>query len=189
MRHRAIFVLLALMGFWVPLSHLETQAADDSWLLLLDGRPIDVVGYFSEKYTTLTRDCSRVRRLEDREPLHAAAREVIGHYSPPDSQSVQLLQVAQLGHWLLVQAKFNTLQAAVVVVSESERGLTIPEGGVWSGATHPFRPAPTIRRYLHHRVPTVPRELIDCMQLESEFTHAAPNTPRTLNIHQLAGPD
>lgn len=151
----------------LPLSHLEIEASDDSWLLRVDGRPVDVAGYLSEKYTGLTRHCSQVQGLQPTDRLYTDALNAIRQYSPPDSLSAQLVHVIRQDHWLLAQARFLDLQDAVVLLTRSEQGLTIPEGGVWSGATHPHRPEPVIRRYLQSRVPAVPADLTACF--ESRF--------------------
>jgi hypothetical protein len=152
------------MAIGLPLSHLEIQASDDSWLLLVDGRPVDVAGYFAEKRTQLTRNCSPVKDLSAADRLHAEALRAVRHYSPPDSLSAQLVHAIRQDKWLLVQVQFSDLQAAVVMLTDSGQGLTIPEGAVWSGSTHPHRPDPFIRRYLRSRVPTAPADLIACFE-------------------------
>ena len=162
MKSRATFTLLLTMLVLLPLSHLEIEASDDSWLLRVDGRPVDVAGYFSEKYTNLTRHCSQVPALGPTDRLYNDALTAIRQYSPPDSLSAQLVHVIRQDHWLLAQTRFLGLQNAVVLLTQSEQGLTIPEGGIWSGTTHPHRPEPVIRRYLQGRVPAAPADLTGC---------------------------
>jgi hypothetical protein len=156
-------VALAL-ALLVPLSHLEIQASDDSWLLLVDGRPVDVAGYLSDRSTQLVRDCRQVQVLQPTDPWHADALRAIRHESPPDSLSAQLVHLTRQDAWLLAQVKFSDLQAAVVVLTASERGLTMAQGAVWSGTTQPHRPDPFIRRYLRSRVPAAPADLIACFE-------------------------
>lgn len=150
------------MAVLLPLSHLELEPADDSWLLLVDGRPVDLAGWASERYAALTRQCDQVKGLQASDRLYADALAVLRQHSPPDSQSAQLLGLSQQGDWLLAQVQFTRLHNAVVLLHASGQGLTIPEGGVWSGTTHPHRPEPLIRRYLHKRVPGVPADLMTC---------------------------
>lgn len=164
MRFRASAVVLVAMAMLLPLSHLEIQASDDSWLLLVDGRPVDVAGYLSDKHTQMVRDCREVHNVLPTDALHAEALKVIRHESPPDSWSAQLVQLTRQQAWLLGQVKFRDLQTAVVVLTSSEQGLTIPHGAVWSGATHPHRPDPFIRRYLRSRTPDAPPDLIACFE-------------------------
>ncbi len=164
MRYRATAVVLVAMAIGLPLSHLEIQASDDSWLLLVDGRPVDVAGQLSQWHTQLTRNCSPVKDLSAADRLHAEALMAVRHYSPPDSLSAQIAHVIQQDKWLLAQVQFSDLQAAVVMLTDSGQGLTIPEGAVWSGSTHPHRPDPFIRRYLRSRVPTAPADLIACFE-------------------------
>ena len=146
----------------LPLSHLEIQTSHDSWLLLVDGRPVDVAGYVSERHTRLTRHCSHVQALPPTDPLHAQALNTIKHYSPPDSMSARMVHAIRQGDWLLAQVKFRNLQDAVVLLKASTPGLEIVKDGVWSGATHPHRPEPLIRRYLQIRVPSAPADLTAC---------------------------
>ena len=146
----------------LPLSHLEIHASDDSWLLRVDGRPVDVAGYVSERYTQLTRQCNQVQVLRPTDPLHAQALNAIEQYSLPDSLSARLLHAIRQDDWLLVQVKFRNLQDAVVLLRASRQGLEVVKDGVWSGATHPHQPEPFIRRYLQGRVPAAPADLTEC---------------------------
>lgn len=158
----------------LPLSHLEIQASDDSWLLLVDGRPVDVAGYLSERRTEMTRDCRAVQSLPATHRLHAEALQAVRDDSPPDSLSAQLVQLIRQDQWLLAQVRFSDLQDAVVILTESDQGLTIPQGAVWSGTTHPHRPEPLIRRYLRTRVPAAPVDLIACWSIK-----IAPPSPQS----------
>lgn len=149
----------------LPLSHLEIHKSDDSWLLVLDGRAVDVAGFFAEKYTALTRNCSRINHIQEASAVHADVLEVVKHHSPPDSLSARLVDVTQQDKWLLAQVKFNTLQDAVILLKDTEQGPQVPAGGVWSGMTHPHRPEPVIRRYLQGRVSEAPNALTACLKL------------------------
>ncbi len=164
-RTTALAVLTAVVVL-VPLSHVEIASSDDSWLLMVDGRPVDVAGIVSDQYAALTRDCRPVQRLQPQAPAFAAALEAIRHYSPPDSTSAQMLSLLRHEHWLLAQVRFAHLQNAVVLLRDSGQGLTVPDGGVWSGATHPHRADPYIRRYLQARVPDAPHQLLACLVSE-----------------------
>lgn len=163
MKSRATAVVLAATLILLPLSHLEIRASDDSWLLWVDGRPVDVAGYLSETYTDMTRHCSPVQVVPPRHPLHAQALAAIQRHSPPDSLSAQLVELTRMDHWLLAQVRFSTLQDAVVLLAEAAQGVTIAQGGVWSGSTYPHRFEPIVRRYLQTRVPAAPTELTACL--------------------------
>ena len=166
MRYKASAVVLVAMAIGLPLSHLEIQASDDSWLLLVDGRPVDVAGHLAQWRTQLTRNCSQAQDLPEADRLHADALQVIWHFSPPDSLSAQMVQLIAQDGWLLAQVRFSGLQESVVVLAPSDRGLTIPEGAVWSGTTHPHRPDPFIRRYLRSKAPAAPADLTACFELK-----------------------
>jgi hypothetical protein len=161
-KYRASAVVLAVMLVGLPLSHLEIEDFDDSWLLRVDGRPVDVAGYLSERYTQLTRHCRHVQALSPSDPLHAQALHAVVQYSPPDSLSARIVQASRQGDWVLAQVKFRQLQDAVVLLHASAQGLEIAKGGVWSGTTCPLRPEPLIRRYLQGKVPAAPADLTAC---------------------------
>lgn len=155
------------MTIVLPLSHLDLEVSDNSWLLRVDGRPVDLAGYLSEKYTALIRECRAVIKVLPSEPPHADVLTAIQRYSPPDSSSAQIVQLLQQDQWFLAQVRFSTLQDAVVVLKTKAQGVEIVHGGVWSGSTHPHRPASVIRRYLKTAVPPAPAELTDCFELQT----------------------
>ena len=155
-------VVLAALLIGLPMSHLEIETSDGSWLLRVDGRPVDVAGQIAQRYTALTRNCTQVRTLAPTDPLHAQVLAAVRQYSPPDSGSARLVHLAQHGQWLLAQVRFSGLQDAVVLLQGAAGGVTIPAGGIWSGATHPHLAEPMIRRYLQNAVPAAPLELTAC---------------------------
>lgn len=164
MKSRASLVLLIALLVLVPLSHLEIEPSDGSWLLRVDGVPVDVPGHVADAFSTLTRSCSRVQALAPADPGFESALEAIRRESPPHSLSAQLVDLRRQGDWLLAQVRFTELQSAVVLLQVSEAGYAIAAGGVWSGSTHPHRPGPVVRRYLRSRVPQAPGDLIDCFE-------------------------
>lgn len=142
--------------------HLEIEATDDSWLLRVDGRGVDVAGHVSEQFTSLTRSCNSVRRVLPNDALYADTLNVIRQYSPPDSLSAQVMDLTRQDDWLLAQVTFDRLNSAVVLLNTSQMGLTIPHGAIWSGPTHPHRPEPLIRRYIRSKASAAPQALMDC---------------------------
>lgn len=162
MKRRASVMVLLAMVILLPVSHLEIRASDDSWLMLVDGRPVDVAGHIAERYTAWRSDCRPVQDVPANSPTHASALQAIRQHSTPDSLSAQILRLTRQGDWLLAQVRFEQLQEAVLVLQERPQGAAIADSGVWSGSTHPHRPAPVIRRYLQSRVPQLPTSLIDC---------------------------
>lgn len=165
MKWRATQVVLLAMVVLLPLSHVDIEPSDDSWLLWVDGRPVDVAGEWAHRTTRWRRDCSQVQPVPANDPLHALVLATLRQHSPPDSRSAQLLQLTRMGRWLLAQARFVSLQDAVVLLEHTGQGVVVPDGGVWSGSTHPHRPEPVIRRYLQSRVPSAPASLTACWDL------------------------
>ncbi len=164
MKSRAIGVLLAVLLVAVPLSHLEVEPSDDSWLVRVDGVPFDVAGLMADQALALTRRCGQVQSLGPTDPRFASALAALRQESPPHSLSAQLVDLRQQGDWLLAQVRFADLNNAVVLLQASGAAYVIPAGGVWSGSTHPHRPGPVIRRFLRGKVPQAPGDLVDCFE-------------------------
>lgn len=162
MKSRASLILMVALLVLVPLSHLELEPSDGSWLLRVDGVPVDVPGLVADGYLTLTRSCSRVQALAPEDPGFDLALEAIRRESPPQSLSAKLVDLRRQGDWLLAQVQFTELQSAVLLLRANGAGYALAAGGVWSGSTHPHRPGPVIRRFLRTRVPQAPGALIDC---------------------------
>ncbi|WP_341685160.1 hypothetical protein [Limnohabitans sp.] len=162
MRYKAQAIVLAIILVMLPAIHLEVQSSDDSWLLVVDGRPVDVAGLFSQFHAQVTRRCDKVKSIHSEDPLHGDVLRVIRHYSPPDSLSLHIVGISQLENWVITQVKFQHLNDAVVLLNTTSQGLKLVHNGIWSGSTHPHYPEPVIRRYLESRIPGVPKDLIGC---------------------------
>ena len=161
-RPAALTLLLACLVL-VPLSHLELRAADDSWLLVVDGRPVDVRGQAAEHWNRWRRDCGRILPLAAGDAVHAEVLQAVRQYSPPDSHSAQLQQLLRSGDWAVAEVRFGLLQNAVVLLQQGPGGWRVQPQGIWSGTTHPYRYAPFVRRYLQAQVPKAPAGLIQCL--------------------------
>lgn len=165
MKRRTALAVLLAAGVLVPLSHLEIEPADGSWLLRVDGRALDVAGQLSARWVAFTRDCRRVQPVPASAPAHAQVLATVRQYSPPDSLSADIVTLLALEPWWLVRVRFDALQEAVLLLQQTPEGMAIAPGGVWSGGTHPHRPEPLIRRYLRARVPEAPTALTDCLDM------------------------
>jgi len=157
-------VLLAALVVALPLSHMQLRASDDSWLLWVDGRPVDLAGMLANRYAALTRDCTPVQTLAPGSAAYGDVLTAIRQHSPPDSASAQLVQLRRQGEWWLAQAQFQELQEAVLLLAPSAQGLGVVPGAVWSGRPHPHEPEPVIRRYLQARAPGAPANLLACFE-------------------------
>lgn len=161
-RSTALTVLLACLVL-VPLSHLEWRSTDNSGLLVVDGRPVDVLGQASEWWTRWRRDCRHIATRSASDAVHAEVLQAVRMYSPPDSQTAQLQQLLHSGDWVLVDVRFGQLQNAVVLLRQDAGRWTVLPRGIWSGTTHPYRYAAFVWRYLQAQVPEAPSALIFCL--------------------------
>jgi hypothetical protein len=166
MRRRSQLTILLALLFLLPFLHLEIERSDESWLLLVDGRPVDIAGRISQFWTSATLQCERTEVLPAHHPLHIQTLDLIRTYSLPDSLTANVVALNRVDQWLLAQVKFERLEPAVVVLQISGLDVVIPQGGIWSGPTFPHTPEPLIRRFIASRVPGVPSELLGCFAYE-----------------------
>ncbi|WP_146182797.1 hypothetical protein [Limnohabitans sp. Jir72] len=164
MKPRMAIALLLATAIGVTLSHLQVQATDHGFLLDVDGRPVDVQGWWSDTLNGLQRDCARVQRLPTQDAQLAPALHALQAESPPASRTARITAAWVAGPWLLVQAEFDELLPAVVLLQSHDGTWTVVPQGVWSGQTHPWRAGPLIRSYLQGRVPNAPATLLSCFE-------------------------
>lgn len=162
MKRQSALLALAVVMVSVSLSHLEMEQTDDSWLLRIDGRPVDLAGRVAEVFNWLGRDCRQVESLTPDDSRSALALKTLQAHSPPDSLSASIDGLWSQGDWMLAQVRFESLHPALVLLRLEAHAWQVVHAGVWSGSTHPFRPGPFVRRYLERRVPGVPSDLLGC---------------------------
>ncbi len=108
-----------------------------------------------------------------------AAVDALRRVSPPASQSARVRRLdhwpASAGErsrqnaaepqpgWFILQAEFDQLEPAVVLVRQVGLQAEVLSSGVWSGTTLPWNPAWRIRRFLADRVPQAPALLLACL--------------------------
>jgi hypothetical protein len=170
MRRRVGLVVLLGLSVGLLTQHVRVEQHDHGWLLNIYESQVDVQGHLSDSWSRvnrLTRPCQTLQTvpISTQSPLLQA----IQLYSPPDSQSAHLLQVALHGPWALAEVSFDKLSPAVVLLKQTDGVWRIPETGVWSGTTHPWRASPFIRSYLLSRNPSAPTDLLLCWQAKHPF--------------------
>lgn len=159
----SIYVLLAVT-LGVVFSHFSVQQQENGPLLIVDGRPVDVLGMAQDRWVKLHRSCDGVQPLQVDSPAYAGLHQLIRAYSPPASESAQIVQALTTGKWSLLEVQFKTLLPAVVLVDQTGEVPRIIPNAVWSGQTHPWRPAPFVRQYISNKAPQAPSDLLDCFE-------------------------
>lgn len=162
MKKYVALTLLALTAVGVIASHLNVEQHDDSFLLGVDGARFDVRGRVSDHVNQLTRRCDAVHVLALNEPMAQAVKLAVSDFSPPDSRSLNVRQIATSGSWVLAEVEFSNLQPAVILLDHQANGYTIDNGLIWSGSADPWVAGPWIRRYLQQRAPQAPSALLAC---------------------------
>ena len=164
MKPRAAIAALVATAAWVTLSHFDWEKSDNGVLLLVDGRAVDAQGWLSDRFNRMQRDCREVSQLPPQDERLLAATLALKTHSPPDSETVRITAAWTAGSWMIVEAAFDTLLPAVVLLKQVDSQWTIATQGIWSGQTHPWQAAPLIRSYLAGRVPDAPRPLLACFE-------------------------
>lgn len=167
-KQKAQLILLIIVLIAVAASHINWIKDDLGYLLTIDDRPIDLIGYLHNQMNMLTRNCESVVRLTPSQGKYQMAENLIRAYSPPDSNQAQLASVWSMNSWLLVEVEFKNLLPAVVLIQNSNSAPSIFAEGIWSGYTNPHKAAPFIRDYLSHQVKSAPAQLINCFDPQSE---------------------
>lgn len=175
MKPRMAMALLLATLIGVTLSHLQVQKVDHGFLLEVDGRPVDVQGWWADAVNGWRRDCSRVERWPAQDPRLAGALQALRADSPPASHSARIVNAWVSGPWMLLQVGFDELMPAVVLLKQHGADWNLVPRGVWSGQTHPWRPGPLIRTYLQQQVPLAPAALLACFEPQTASPHASPN--------------
>ncbi|MEY4653531.1 MAG: hypothetical protein RI884_2112 [Pseudomonadota bacterium] len=168
-RHVALAVLALTAALVVDL-HVDWRRADNGVLLRVGEHDIDAWGHTRDAWTRLTRRCGSVQVLQASDPTWDAAQAAVRAYSPPDSQTAQVVVLSRQGPWLLAQVVSDTLMPAVVTLTVQGDTPALVPRGVWSGNTAPWLAAPWIRDYLRRQVPDLPQALVDCLEI-------APDSP------------
>ena len=160
-RKISIYVLL-LVVLGVFLNHFSVSRKENGWLLVVDGREVDALGMAHEKWGKLTRSCERVTQLATTSQQHSDIQKLIQTYSPPHSESANIVRLLTMRNWFLVAVEFKELLPAVVLIYQSNGPARIIPNAIWSGETHPCLAGPVIRRYLASKAPQAPIELLEC---------------------------
>jgi len=159
----SIYVLL-LVTLGVFLNHFSFEHKENGYLLMVDGREVDAIGIAQDNWVKLTRNCSRVRSVDAQTYELLTLLQLIRDYSPPASETAHVIQAATTGNWALVEVKFKDLLPAVVLIDQTVQPPQIVPNAIWSGETHPWRPAPFVRQYISNKAPQAPADLLDCFE-------------------------
>jgi hypothetical protein len=162
MKKKVALPLLAIVLIGVIASHISVKSADHSYLMVIDGIEIDVLGKLKSQWLVNTQTCKEVSQLQEGSANFLAIQNTIQAYSPPQSQSAKIASMWTMGRWTLAEAEFETLLPAVVTLQTNNNEPAIVPNGIWSGHTKPWLAAPLIRTYLSKQVPEIPSTLLNC---------------------------
>ena len=168
MKRKALPTLLLIATIGVIASHLDWKVSENGHLLLIDNRPVDLVGMAKNSWNRLSRSCSTVNSVLKDDPLYKSSSDLIKSYSPPDSNSANIASMISSQNWILAEVEFDSLLPAVVLIEGADKEQHIIPNGIWSGYTKPWESAPFIRNYLNTQVTDVPRDLTDCFEPSSQ---------------------
>ena len=168
MKKKVALPLLAIVLIGVIASHISFKPADHSYLMVVDGIEIDVLGKMQNQWLAITQNCEGVSQPLAGQANFQLIQNALQSYSPPQSQSAQIAGMWTFGEWTLAEVEFETLLPAVVTLQINNNEQKIVPRGIWSGHTKPWIAAPLIRTYLKTQVPELPSKLLNCFDPRSK---------------------
>jgi hypothetical protein len=118
MKKKVALPLLAVVLVGVIASHISFKPADHSYLMVVDGIEIDVLGTIQNKWLSHTQSCEGVSQLQAGQANFLAIQNAIQSYSPPQSHSAQIASIWTLDEWTLSEVEFEDLLPAVVTLQK-----------------------------------------------------------------------
>jgi hypothetical protein len=168
MKKKVALPLLAIVLIGVIASHISFKPADHSYLMVVDGIEIDLLGKMKNQWLSQTQNCDGVLELQPGQESFQSIQNTIQSYSPPQSQSAQIAGIWTWGAWALAEVEFDALLPAIVTLQTNKHEQRIVPRGIWSGLTKPWMAAPLIRTYLKTQVPEMPSKLLNCFSPRSK---------------------
>ena len=168
MKKKVALPLLVIVLTGVIASHLSIKAVDHSYLMVVSGIEVDVLGKIQNQWLSHTQNCKSVTQPDAGQAVFQSVHKAIQAYSPPQSESAQIAGIWTLGSWALAEVEFESLLPAVVTLQMTDSTYQIVPRGIWSGHTKPWMAAPLIRTYLQKQVPDIPSQLIHCFSPRSK---------------------
>ena len=168
MKKKVALPLLVIVLTGVIASHLSIKAVDHSYLMIVSGIEVDVLGKIQNQWLSHTQNCKPVTQPNAGQAVFQSVHKAIQAYSPPQSQSAQIAGIWTLGKWSVAEVEFETLLPAVVTLQMKDSEQQIVPRGIWSGHTKPWLAAPLIRTYLKTQVHEIPSQLIHCFDPRSK---------------------
>jgi hypothetical protein len=83
MKKKAYLALLAVTLLAVISIHVHWTTNENGSLLVIDNKPVDLLGAVNNQWNRITRTCSAVTRLSPKEEKYQVAELLIRNYSPP----------------------------------------------------------------------------------------------------------
>ena len=168
MKKKVALPLLVIVLTGVIASHLSFKAVDHSYLMVVSGIEVDVLGKIQNQWQSHTQNCKPVMQPNAEQAVFQSIHKAIQAYSPPHSESAQIAGVWTLDAWALAEVEFESLLPAVVTLQMTDGAYHIVPRGIWSGHTKPWMAAPLIRTYLQKQVADIPSPLITCFSPRSK---------------------
>lgn len=168
MKKNVYLVLLTVTLLAVISIHVHWTTNENGTLLVIDNKPVDLLGAIHNHWNRVCRTCSAVTRLSPKDTKYQIAETLIKNYSPPSSQTAVVAGAWSMESWTLVEVEFQDLLPAVVLIQTTENQPLIVPNAVWSGYTQPWAAAPYIRNYIEQQVPQMPVALTRCFDPQSQ---------------------
>ncbi|MEY4466270.1 MAG: hypothetical protein RIR21_63 [Pseudomonadota bacterium] len=167
MNKKVSITLLLLLVPALVLTHVSWSQKENGLMFNVDGREVDFVGIFKNKWRMATNSCKTVTELKSEDHKFSMIKAAIQSYSPPDSIPIKVIYVWTSGTWAVAEVEFENLLPAVVVINNLDASATVVADAIWSGTTAPWKSGPFIRAYLGQKASDMPDALLNCFELQT----------------------
>ena len=168
MNKKISVTLLVLFIPLVILTHVSWSEKDNGLMFNVDGKDVDFIGIMKDKWRMMTYSCKTVKQLANEDPKLRMVKLAIQSYSPPDSLHIKVIYVWTFGTWAVAEVEFEKLLSAVVPVKNIDTTATVVGDAIWSGQTVPWKSGPFIRAYLGEKFSDIPKDLLNCFELQTD---------------------
>ena len=168
MRRKIIWTVLAIVFANIAL-HLNYKHEQNGLLLIIDEQPVDAIGNAKNLWNKVSRNCTKVSRLNPGNAHYQESLTLIKNYSPPSSASARIKGLWSVENWTLAEVEFEELLPAVILIKKEKESAYIVPNAVWSAHTQPWHAASYIRQFMTRQAHDVAPNLINCFDPQSSF--------------------
>jgi hypothetical protein len=192
MRLRVSAIFLAIFGIMLAVGVTHVERFDTSYLVVTQDSVYDFIGMAREKWNSMTRDCDDVALDSGTSDKSKAIENYLNLGLVQSSGRVTVLTTAAQLDWYLVEVEFESLEPALLLLRYEQGKYVWFKDATWSGNPGPWVAGPIIREFIGTKVPSTPKQLLQCFKPRLSHFQAQvwpnPSLKRTLHSVPAFGP-